>query len=277
MAGITVGAVLVGTFVACSVEVIEMVIIVVGVGTARGWRSTLVGAASGLVVLAAVVAGLGAALRLVPIAPLRVVIGALLLTFGLQWLTKGVLGVAARGFAGGEQDEEQAGAAAGPAGGPLDWTAWLLAFKGVLLEGLEVAFIVVAFGSGSGGGSASYTQAYVGAGAAFVIIGVLGAVASRPLRKVPGRTLKFAVGGLLCTFGTFWAMEGLEVRWPADRLSLLWLYALYLGTTFVLARLARRGRLGPPPGDPPDRSTAGTGPARARQQREQLERQEVVR
>ncbi len=241
-----IGPVLLGSFVACSVEVIEMVIIVVGVGVARGWRSTLVGALSGLVVLAAVVLGLGQALALVPINTLRIAIGALLLTFGLQWLTKGVIGVAADGFTGGG-DEEGEVEAADDTTGILDWTAWLLAFKGVLLEGLEVAFIVIAFGAGSGGGSSNYLPAYLGAGAAFAIFGTVGALASGALQKVPGRVLKFGVGGLLSTFGTFWAMEGIGVSWPGERLSLAVLYAFYLGVTFALAGLARRGLLGPAP------------------------------
>ncbi len=232
------GPVAVAAFIACSVEVVEMVIIVVGVGAARGWRSTVVGAGSGLAVLAAIVFGLGRALQYVPINPLRVVIGSLLLTFGLQWLTKGVLGVAAKGFTGGEEDEE--GADAGDDGdstGILDWTAWLLAFKGVLLEGLEVAFIVIAFGAGGG----NWSQAYVGAAAAFVVIGTIGLLAKGWLEKVPGHALKFGVGGLLSTFGTFWAMDGLGVQWPGEKLSLLWLYLVFLATTVALAWWARHG------------------------------------
>ncbi len=249
------GPVLIGSFVACSVEVIEMVIIVVGVGVARGWRSTLIGAGSGLVLLVGIVAGLGQALSLVPIDTLRVVIGALLLTFGLQWLTKGVLGVAADGFTGGGEEEDEVEPSDGSGGG-MDWTAWLLAFKGVLLEGLEVAFIVIAFGAGSGGTSSDYLPAYVGAGAAFVIVGVIGALAVGSLEKVPGRVLKFGVGGLLSTFGTFWAMEGLGVSWPGERLSILGLYAVYLAATFALAGLARRGLIGPAPASS---ATAGSG------------------
>ena len=239
------GPVLIGSFIACSVEVIEMVIIVVGVGVARGWRSTIIGALSGLTILAAIVLGLGQALQLVPIDTLRIAIGGLLLTFGLQWLTKGVVGVAADGFSGAVAEEEDTGDDA-PAGGAIDWTAWLLAFKGVLLEGLEVAFIVIAFGAG-GGGSGNYTAAYIGAGAAFVVIGTVGVLATGTLEQVPGRVLKFGVGGLLSTFGTFWAMEGLGVSWPGKRLSLAGLYAIYLSATFVLAALAHRGILGPAP------------------------------
>src|SRR6202521_4078908 len=140
-------AVLITTFLASAVEAIEMVTIVVGVGATRGWRSTLIGAASGFGVLAVVVVVLGAALSRVPIGPLRLIVGALLLVFGLQWFRKGVMRVAARGLAGmraGTVDEEAEWTGPG-----FDWTAFALAFKGVLLEGLEVAFIVVTFGAAS--------------------------------------------------------------------------------------------------------------------------------
>ena len=136
-------AVLIAAFAASAVETIEMVTIVVGVGVARQWRATVVGAVSGFVVLGGLVAGLRQALSLVPIDAVRIVIGALLLTFGLQWLRKGIRQVAARGFWGGAEDEEVGTAGAG---GAFDWTAFVLSFKGVLLEGLEIAFIVVAFG-----------------------------------------------------------------------------------------------------------------------------------
>src|SRR5438445_12320306 len=136
-------AVLITTFLASAVEAIEMVTIVVGVGATRGWRSTVIGVASGFGVLAVTVVILGAALSAIPIGPLRLVIGALLLVFGLQWFRKGVMRVAAHGLAGmraGQIDEELAWT-----GPRFDWTAFVLAFKGVVLEGLEVAFIVVTF------------------------------------------------------------------------------------------------------------------------------------
>lgn len=249
MWGISIGPVLIGTFIGAAVEVTEIVIIVVGVGTTRGWRSTLVGAGSGLIVLGGIVGALGQALTLLPIDPLRITIGALLLTFGLQWLTQGVIGVAADGFTGVAEEEETEAEAGGGPEGLIDWTAWLLAFKGVLLEGLEIAFIVLAFGAGSRGSASGggYPEAYAGAAAAFIIVGIVGAFSRSAVEKVPGRVLKFAVGGLLSTFGTFWALEGLGVHWPWERLSLAWLYALYLGTTIILARAAGRGWLGPAP------------------------------
>jgi uncharacterized membrane protein len=256
----------VGTFVASAVEVTEMVVIVVGVGAVRGWRSTTVGAASGFVVLAGIVIALGQALSLIPIGILRVVIGALLLTFGLQWYRKGVVRVADRGFTGGEGEEVDV--SSDSAGGVLDWTAFVLSFKGVLLEGLEIAFIVVAFGAGSRGtGAGGYPSAYAGALAALVVIGGIGLIAKGWLEKVPGQTLKFAVGGLLTTFGTFWMAEGIGVEWPTGQWSLAWLYLVYLASTFGLMWLARSGALGPPPGSvepsPGQVDPAGVAPASA--------------
>src|ERR1700716_4622629 len=141
------GVVLITTFLASAVEAIEMVTMVLGVGATRGWRATLVGAAAGFGVLAVVVVVAGLALSRVPIGPLRLIVGALLLIFGLQWFRKGVMRVAARGFAGytggGHQDE-----AVEWTGPGIDWTAFTLAFKGVTLEGLEIAILVVAFGLG---------------------------------------------------------------------------------------------------------------------------------
>ena len=225
-------AVLIAAFAASAVETIEMVTIVVGVGVARQWRATVAGAVSGFVVLGGLVAGLRQALSLIPIDSVRIVIGALLLTFGLQWLRKGIRQVAARGFWGGAEDEKVDSAGAG---GAFDWTAFVLSFKGVLLEGLEIAFIVVAFGAGSG----SYTWAMIGAAAAVVLIGTAGLLARGQLEKLPGRTLKFGVGGLLTTFGTFWSLEGLGVHWPGGDLSLAWLYPAYLAVSFGLLALAR--------------------------------------
>src|SRR3989442_3251752 len=146
--------VLITTFLASAVEATEMVTIVVGGGATRGWRSTIIGAVSGFGVLAVIVVVLGAALSRTPIGPLRLIVGFLLLVFGLQWFRKGITRVAARGPAG-MAGEDPHGAAEPWTGPGIDLTAWLLAFKGVRLEGLEVAFIVVSFGAAAnnyGGG-----------------------------------------------------------------------------------------------------------------------------
>src|SRR3979411_3285453 len=120
-----------------------MVGIVLGVGATRGWRSALIGAASGFVLLAGIVAVLGWTLAAIPIGPLRILVGALLLLFGLQWFRKGIVRVAERGLAGMRGPEVRDGDVAASG---MDWVAFLLTFKGVLLEGLEIALIVVSFG-----------------------------------------------------------------------------------------------------------------------------------
>lgn len=208
------------TFLAAAVEMVEMVAIVVGVGTARGWRSTLIGVGSGLVLLAVVTAGLGAALTAVPINALRLVVGALLLVFGLQWLRKGLVRVAAKGLAG--DDKSIAVSARDGSPTSIDWTAFVLAFKGVVLEGLEVAFIVVTFGAAATG----YTPAILGALAALVVVGGAGAAAHRLAARIPRSLLILIVGVLLSAFGTFWSVRGVGVDWPGDDAAIVALVGL---------------------------------------------------
>lgn len=221
------------TFLAAGIEVIEMVAIVVAVGGTRSWRAALVGAAGGLGVLAVLVLAFGTALRYVPLAPIRLVVGALLLVFGLQWLRKGVLRIAAGGWALG-QGQEQVDDAGVPAG-RFDWTGFVLAFKGVSLEGLEVAVIVVAFG----GAADALGSAVVGAVAAVVVLAAVGTATYRLVGQIPRRALQLFVGAMLSAFGTFWSVEGLGVGWPGDELSLLWLIAVYAVTGVALVDLAR--------------------------------------
>jgi uncharacterized membrane protein len=231
-------AVLITTFLASAVEAIEMVTIVVGVGATRGWRSTLIGAASGFGLLAVVVAILGAALSVVPIGPLRLVIGALLLVFGLQWFRKGVMRVAARGLAGiGGQDPHEAAEWTGPG---MDWTAWFLSFKGVVLEGLEVAIIVVSFGAGAN----QLGGAVVGGVGAIIVVGGIGLALHRTVRRIPRSLLQLIVGVLLTTFGTFWALEGLGVAWPGADASIPGLLVLYGATALFYITLERNRALG---------------------------------
>ncbi len=227
--------VLITAFLASSVEAIEMVTIVVGVGATRGWRSTLLGAAVGFVVLAVVVAVFGLALSAIPIAPLRLVIGALLLVFGLQWLRKGVVRVAARGFAGMQVDANQETEMWTEKG--VDWTAFVLSFKGVLLEGLEVAFIVVSVGATAG----QLGPAVASGAAALLVVGAIGAVLSRFVARIPRSFLQLVVGLLLTTFGSFWATEGLGVSWPGGDVAILGLLALYLLTAVINIAVERRG------------------------------------
>jgi Ca2+/H+ antiporter, TMEM165/GDT1 family len=210
--------------------VIEMVAIVVGVGSSRSWRAALVGAGGGLVVLAVLVTAVGTALRTVPLAPIRLVVGALLLVFGLQWLRKGVQRIAAGGWAVGQGEEHVDDDV--PAG-RFDWTGFVLSFKGVSLEGLEVAVIVLAVGGASG----ALGSAVVGAAAAVVVLAAVGAATYRLIARIPRRALQLFVGALLSAFGTFWSTEGLGVRWPGGELSLVWLVALYAASGVVLVRL----------------------------------------
>jgi uncharacterized membrane protein len=229
--------ILVTTFLASVVEAIEMVTIVVGVGAARGWRSTLIGAGAGAAVLAVVVTALGLALRSIPIGPLRLVIGSLLLVFGLQWLRKGVMRVAAHGLAGFRMRKPEAKEWTGEG---LDWTAFVVAFKGVLLEGLEIAIIVVSFGATTN----RLDAAVVGAVAAVVVIGVVGAAVYSVVAQIPRSALQLAVGVLLSTFGTFWSVEGIGVDWPASDGAILGLLAIYLGTAATFIAIERRRVLG---------------------------------
>jgi uncharacterized membrane protein len=228
--------VFVTAFLASAVEAIEMVIIVVGVGATRGYRHTLLGALGGLVVLAVVIAVGGVALAAIPIGPLRLAVGALLLLFGLQWYRKGVVRVAANGLAGfkGEAVDERPAGATG-----IDWTAAFLAFKGVSLEGLEIAIIVVTFGATA----RQLGPSILGGIAALVLIAAIGA-ALRPLvERIPRSFLQLLVGLMLTAFGTFWALEGLNVEWPQSDFDIVLLaiyYALVAGIYITLERRARQ-------------------------------------
>ncbi len=232
-------AVLIATFLASGVEAIEMVTIVVGVGATRGWRSTWIGSAAGFGVLAVVVAVGGVALRAIPVGPLRLVVGALLLTFGLQWFRKGVMRVALRGFAGigGAVHEDEAPEWAGPG---VDWTAFVLAFKGVTLEGLEIAILVVAFGAGAN----QLGAATIGAAGALVLFGAAGLLLRGSVQRVPRSVLQLIVGVMLTTFGTFWALEGIGVSWPGNDAAILGLLGFYGLTAALYLTLERRRAFG---------------------------------
>jgi uncharacterized membrane protein len=231
-------SVFITTFLAAAVEFIEMVIIVVGVGSVRGWRSTWLGAAAGGAVLAVVVLVLGTALTFVPIGGLRLVIGSLLLVFGLQWFRKGISRVSASGLRG--MGTRSASAEGIPADG-VDWTAFVLSFKGVLLEGLEVALIVVSFGATA----RAFPTAILGAVAALLVIAGAGLLARGVVQRIPRSALQLLVGTLLASFGTFWAVEGLGITWPGGDTAILALIAWYvLAAAWYIGRLRRRaGRL----------------------------------
>jgi uncharacterized membrane protein len=233
-----------GAFLASAVEMVEALTIVLGVGVVRGWRATLIGAGAAVVTLGVLVAVLGPALKHIPLSSLRLVVGALLLAFGLQWLRKAIL--RASGYkalhdedeAFREEREQAAGAEYEQKAG-LDWYAFTVAFKGVLLEGLEVVFIVIAFGSAQG----NLGLAALGAAAAVVLVVLAGVIAHAPLSRVPENTIKFAVGLLLTSFGCFWAAEGAGVHWPGDELSLLGVIGFFALVSFLLVRALRRQRV----------------------------------
>jgi uncharacterized membrane protein len=235
----------VSVFLACMVEGVEALTIVLAVGTTRSWRSTWYGVGAALLALAGFVAILGPALTAIPINSLRLVVGALLLVFGLQWLRKAIL--RASGFKAlhdetaifaREADAARASGAARGNGAISDWYSFTIAFKGVLLEGLEVAFIVVTFGANQG----SIPLAVVGAAAAIVAVVALGFAIRAPLARVPENTLKFVVGVMLTSFGTFWGAEGAGVRWPGDDGALLVVIALYAATAVALVGWLRQRR-----------------------------------
>ncbi len=226
-------------FLACAVEMVEALTIVLAVGVTRGWRSALTGALSAIVVLTVVVAVLGPAIAQIPIDSLRVVVGTLLLIFGLQWLRKAILrasGLKALHDEGEIYAREIAELETHGTRPAHDWYAFTVAFKGVLLEGLEVAFIVVTFG----GSQHNVGLAAVGAAAALVVVLIVGAIVHAPLSRVPENTLKFAVGVMLTSFGMFWAGEGVGIDWPASDAALLGLIVFVVGTAFVLVNLLRR-------------------------------------
>jgi uncharacterized membrane protein len=232
----------VATFLAAAVEAVEALTIVLAVGVVRGWRSTLLGVGTAALALAATVVLLGPALSRIPIDTLRFVVGTLLLLFGLQWLRKAVLRAGgyrplhdeAAAFTRERADAESAHAATTR----IDWYAFTVAFKGVLLEGLEVAFIVVAFGSSQG----HVDVAVAGAAAAVLLVAAVGLAAHRPLAKVPENTIKFVVGVLLTSFGVFWAGEGAGVDWPGADLAIVAIVAFVGLVSLVLTRDLRRRR-----------------------------------
>ena len=234
------GALFVAVFLACAVEAVEATTIVLAAGTARDWRSALIGTAMALVVLAAVIAALGPALSAIPLRSLRLVVGGLLLVFGLQWLRKAILRASGHKALHDEEaifERELAAARAAASDRRFsvpDWYAFTLSFKGVLLEGLEVAFIALTFGTNQH----DVPLAAVAAVAAVVVVAAAGVAVRAPLARVPENTMKFVVGVMLTSFGMFWGAEGAGARWPGSDAALLVLVpavaVLGLGLTQLL-------------------------------------------
>ena len=234
---------LVSVFLACAVEAVEALTIVLAAGTSRDWRSALSGVGAGLVVLAAIVAVLGPALTVIPIGPLRLVVGGLLLVFGLQWLRKAILRAAGLKALHDEdaiylrQTAEARSAERVGRFAVSDWYAFTLSFKGVLLEGLEVAFIVVTFGANQH----HVGLAVLGALAAILVVVGAGVAVRQPLARVPENTMKFAVGSLLTTFGIFWGAEGAGAHWPGADAAILGLLAFTVLVALLGVAILRRG------------------------------------
>ncbi len=239
---------LTSVFLASSVEMVEALTIVVAVGVTRGWRSALEGAAVALVILFVLVVTVGPALiHYVPLNTLRIVVGVLLLVFGLQWLRKAVLravGLKAKHDENAIFSEQVAelSTEARPAGG-RDSAAFTVAFKGVFLEGLEVVVIVLTLGVADH----RLGLAAAAAGAAVVVVGVVGAVVARQLAGVPENAMKMVVGVMLVSFGTFWSGEGVGVHWPGSDLALpvlVGVYALVAWATVTMVGRDRRTGVG---------------------------------
>jgi uncharacterized membrane protein len=238
-----IGPAMTAAFLASLVEAVEALTIVLAVATVRGWRPAGLGALAGLVLLAIIVAALGPLLDRVPLHLLQLAIGILLLLFGMRWLRKAILRSAgviplhdeAMAFAI-ETAELREQALRHQA--RLDWLAALASFKAVLLEGLEVVFIVIAVSAGRG----LLVPASAGALAACLLVAGIGFVVHRPLARVPENTLKFVVGVMLSAFGVFWTGEGLGVAWPGADLAIVAFAALFLAVGGAALALARRPR-----------------------------------
>lgn len=233
-------AAIASAFLASLVEVVEAFTIVLAVGTLRGWRPAAMGTIAALLVLAIIVAILGPLLEFIPIHALQLSIGVLLLLFGMGWLRKAILRLAGVIPLHDEdlifakeskllEDEIRKKQTS------QQWIAGITAFKAVLLEGLEVVFIVIAVSAGRG----LIWPASMGALAACAVVLVIGIIVHKPLSRVPENSLKFAVGIMLCSFGVFWTGEGLGVEWPGADLILIAFAGLFFAVSFVTANILR--------------------------------------
>ena len=225
--------VLVGAvFLASCVEMVEALTIVLAVGHTRGWRSAFEGTGVALVALAALVAAFGPALVHVPLNVLRLVVGGVLLIFGMQWLRKSILratGFKAKHDEDAVYEETVAQLRSTGATPDRDRIAFVMAFKGVFLEGLEVIILVITLGTSAH----RLGLAAIVAAVAVVLVGLCGVIVAKQLSSVPENALKMSVGVLLVTYGTFWTGEGLKVRWPGGDTMLLGLTAIYAVVTWL--------------------------------------------
>ncbi|MDT5081169.1 MAG: hypothetical protein QOJ80_5806 [Mycobacterium sp.] len=235
-------ALFIAVFLACLVEAVEALTIVLAAGTARDWRSAITGALTGLLVLVVVVAALGPAISAIPLGGLRLAVGGLLLIFGLQWLRKAILRASGNKPLHDETLAYQTilieARGASIARRPLvaDWYAFTLSFKGVMLEGVEVAFIVLTFGANQG----NIPEAVLAATAAVILVAVAGFAIRAPLSRVPENSMKFVVGVMLTAFGIFWGAEGAGAHWPGEDVALLVLIPAIALYALALVALFRR-------------------------------------
>lgn len=233
----------VSVFIACTVEAVEALTIVLAVGTTRSWRSAMIGVGAALVALAVVTAALGPALTALPINVLRAVVGGLLLIFGVQWLRKAILRAGGLKALHDEQatfvQEAELAREAGAVGGDFDGYSFLVAFKGSFLEGMEVIFIALTFGSNQ----KDVPLAAAAAAAAVLVVACAGAALRAPLARVPENSLKFVVGVMLTSFGVFWGGEGAHANWPGgDGALLVIIPVLAVFALSMVAALRRVGR-----------------------------------
>ena len=229
------------TFLACAVEAVEALTVILAVGVTRGWRAPMTATVAAMLALVVLVAGFGPALTRLPIDLLRVVVGGLLLVFGMGWLRKAILRAsgfkALRDEAALYQAELRiAREHTSAAGIATDWYGFTLVFKAVFLEGLEVAFIVLTFGTSAH----SIPLAAIGAAVAIALVAMGGAIAREPLSRVPENTMKLGVGLMLSSFGIFWSAEGVGVEWPAGDLAILAILAFLAASSFGLIAVLRR-------------------------------------
>ncbi len=232
------------SFLASVVEFVEALTIILAVGTVRGWRPALIGAGIGFLLLTVSVILFGPLLQRVPLASLQIVAGVLLLFFGMRWLRKAILRSAGvlkmhDEEAIYEEEVEELAQGAKPKKGRLDMVAVATTFKAVVIEGLEVVFIVIA----TGAVGHMIVPASIGAAAAGLVVILLGLAIHKPLSRVPENTLKFVVGLLLSSFGVFWLGEGLGFPWPGEDISLLVILMAFIAVSWSgvgLARAARR-------------------------------------
>ncbi|MCX6454821.1 MAG: hypothetical protein NT057_00955 [Actinobacteria bacterium] len=235
-------ALFIAVFLACAVEAVEATTIVLAAGTARDWKSSLLGTGAGLGVLVVIIGAFGPSISKLPINSMRLFVGGLLLVFGLQWVRKAILRASGYKALHDEElifQEELAAAKAAKAGkrfGVADWYAYTLSFKGVLLEGLEVAFIVLTFGTIQ----KQVGLASIAALAAVVVVAAGGFALRKPLARVPENKMKYIVGIMLTSFGIFWGAEGAGAEWPHADLSILGILIFMVIVTQALIYILKR-------------------------------------